>query len=717
MLVTPKSRKSLPSGVLTFCLTDIEDSSMHWDRDAAAMATAVARQQSIVGGAVEANGGVLILAQGEGDSTVSVFVSPRDAVRAATEMQRALREETWSGSVALRVRIGLNTGEAEQRDGTYYGSTLNRAGRIRALAGGGQTFLSRATAELAEDDPPEGTVIRPLGLVELRGLSRAEQIHAVELEGEEPTSRLSPPEQPNLPVMLTTFVGRSGERAKLHEALASSRVVTSTGPGGSGKTRLAVEVAHDIADLGLQRLWLVDLAPIADGGLVAETVASTIAAADELEAAVDRIVAAVGARDAVLVLDNCEHVARACADLVAALVGRCPGLRVLATSQVPLRVSGETVVPLPPLALPSENATAETIATAEAVQLIADRARRHDPTFELTDANLSALADVCRLLDGLPLALELAAAHLRLLTPDQMLERLGADRFRLLSRSGSATEARHQALAETLEWSYGLLSEKEQLLLNRLSIFSGGFTLPAAEAICASDQLPAEEVYETLAELAARSLVAHRTRAGQMRYWLLETIREYAIRKLEATSPAPCRWTIRKEGQYWTLESSGAPVRLRHSKGLGYLATLLERPNREVHVLELASPGAAAPTGTEDDLLDGAAIARYRERLVDLTSERDDALAANDSERAVRAELELEALTNEITASTGLGGKSRKTAGATERARMSVTKALRGAIEKVLEQSAEVGAHLDRSVRTGAQCVYRPDDGHQLRLD
>ncbi len=720
MIVAPTSKKTkLPTGVLTFCLTDIEDSSMFWDRDAAAMAAAVARHQTMVSEAVAAHGGFLLLEQGEGDSTVSVFVRPRDAAGAAARIQRELREERWPEPIELRVRIGLNTGEAEQREGTYYGTALNRAGRIRALARGGQTFLSRATAELIEESPPEGTTVRPLGLVELRGLSRAEQIHALEIEGDAPVQRLAGATRPNLPVMLTTFIGRGAERARLREELRGSRVVTLTGPGGSGKTRLAVEVANDIADEGSTRLWLVDLVPLADAVLVGETVASVVATSGgEGDAAAgdaaDRIATAIGGRPAVLVLDNCEHLAQACADLVGAMVSRCPNLHVLATSQVALRVAGETLVPLPPLALPAEGATGEAVAAAEAVQLIVDRARRHDPHFELSEANATALAEVCRRLDGLPLALELAAAHLRLLTPQQMLERLGADRFRLLGQASSATEGRHAALEPTLDWSYGLLDDRARLLLNRLSVFSGGFTLPAAEAVCSGPDLPPEDVYVTLADLASRSLVAHRTRGGQMRYWLLETIREYATKKLESAAPRPVDWSIRREGQYWTLEGERAPIRLRDSKGLRYLAALLERPNRELHVLELVGAG---PAGSgEDDVLDGPAIAAYRDRLNDLTSERDEAAAANDIERAARLDLELEALTTEISRATGLGGKSRKTTGAAERARMSVSKALRGAIAKITEEAPAMGAHLDRSVRTGAHCSYRPEDGTQLRI-
>lgn len=712
----PEPRAALPGGVLTFCLTDLEDSALQWDRDPSAMSAAVARHQAIVHEAVRDNDGTLLLEQGEGDSTVSVFVSPISAARAAAAIQRQMAGESWPGSLDLRMRIALNTGEAEQRDGTYYGRALNRAGRIRALAAGGQTLLSKSTAELVEDAVIEGTTVRLLGSVELRGLSRAEEIHSLEVEGALVQPDLVGGRRSNVPVLLTTFVGRGSDRARLRAALDAARVVTITGPGGSGKTRLSIEVARDVADEGSSRVWFVDLAPIEDGNLVHDAIASTIGALDDDGAdKTERIIAALGAAPTLLLLDNCEHLVRECGAVVRELAAGCPNLRVLATSQMPLGLPGEAVFPLPPLAVPSKDDAGLTVGRSEAVQLLVERATRHDPGFRLSEDNAAAVGEICRCLDGLPLALELAAAHLRILTPQQILDRLGDDRFRLLAEQGASTDARHGALAPTLDWSYGLLDERARILLRRLSVFRGGFTLPAAEAVGAGPGLPSDEVYPILADLVARSMVAHRTRGGEMRYWLFESIRDYAGKKLQAAVPAqPAAWTIYREGQYWTLEADRT-VRLRATKGLGYVATLVEHPGREMHVLDLVEPaGTRAGTSDGDEILDAQARAAYRDHISGLRGELDEALSRSDVARAEHLEAEIDAVVAQLASATGLGGRARRTAGAAQRARMSVTKAVRSAVDKIQDELPLVGAHLDRSIRTGVNCCYRPEDGQRL---
>jgi predicted ATPase/DNA-binding SARP family transcriptional activator len=337
-------------------------------------------------------------------------------------------------------------------------------------------------------------------------------------------------------VQLTRFIGRSVELTQVRALLASSRLLTLTGPGGSGKTRLALEIARGAEADAPAAVWWVELAPLADPTLVAQEVAAVLRLVEEPgRTPIQNLAEAVGQRRAVLVLDNCEHLVEACAQLSDGLLRRCPNLTILATSREALGIAGETVWPVPPLSLPlpSATVTASQLEHSEAVALFVERAQAVAPRFAITEANALTVARICRRLDGIPLALELAAARIRVLTPAQILHRLD-DCFSLLTHHGRTTMPRHQTIRATIDWSYQLLLPHKQLLLQRLSLFAGGFTLEAAEQVCAGGDIEARDVFDIVAALVERSLVVMREQADSARYHLLETVRQYAAECLNA---------------------------------------------------------------------------------------------------------------------------------------------------------------------------------------
>lgn len=689
--------QTLPTGVVTYCLTDLEDSTAKWYEAPDAMGAAVARHQELIARAATDHRGVPILAQGEGDSTLSAFDRPGDALAAAAAMHAALAAEPWT-AVAIKIRIGIHTGEAEIRDGTYYGVALNHTGRVRSLGRGGQTIVSRITAELARTAVPEGMALHDAGIYDLKGLPDPEQVYALAPAADTDAAHLAVP--PNAAVAgritapPTSFVGRGDNVAAVVASLARHRLVTVSGPGGAGKTRLSLEVARAVQTAGTP-VVLVDLAPVADARLVPQTIATAagMSGAGELDA--DQVAAQLTGRRALIVLDNCEHLVAP----VGALLGRALAIGdaalFLVTSQASLGIAGEHVYPL------------GSLRADDAVSLFHDRALGHDPGFDV-NSDATVIADICIRLDGLPLAIELAAAHVRLLTPEQILERLDADVLGLRAAPARDMADRQRTLRAAIDWSVGLLTDDERTLLGRLAVFQGGFTLSAAEAVCSDDHMPSAAVFDVLAGLVDRSLVARRRRGRESRFWLLETIRAYAWDHLDQTpslsTAEVAAVVLRREGEVWALVEAGRTTRFRDSKGLRYVADLLRRPGVEFHAMELA--GRRAEAGIE--VIDQAARRAYRQRLGDLESERDDAEFCIDDERRVRAELEIDALTTELARSVGLDGRTRRTGSAAERARVSVTKAIRQALARIAAASNDVGAHLDRSITTGTYCRYDP---------
>jgi predicted ATPase/class 3 adenylate cyclase/DNA-binding CsgD family transcriptional regulator len=529
-----------PSGTVTFLLTDVEASTQAWQTDSAAAAAAIARQEEIVSGAIAGRGGFRPVEQGEGDSVVAAFARASDAVAAAVEAQLALAGERWPTDEPIRVRMALHTGEAEAHDGRYAGSTVIRTARLRAVTHGGQTVVSRATAELVGDTLPEPVFLVDLGSHRLRDLTRAEQIFQVshpDLPATFPPLRSLDRFANNLPAQLTSFIGRETELAQVERLLAQVRLLTVTGAGGCGKTRLAAHAAAAVAESYPAGVWWVELASLPPGSVVSTAVLTALGLREQpSRSAIDQLADHFGAGRALLVLDNCEHVLDAVGGLVEPLLVRTPAVTVMATSREPLGVAGETTWRVPPLAVPTGSApsTPEALTAFDAVALFVERARQARPNFTVTNDSAPTVAEICARLDGIPLAIELAAARVRVLSPQGIRAGLD-DRFRLLTGGSKQGLARQQTLAASVEWSHDLLGEAERIMLRRLAVFAGGFTLDAAEAVCSGDGIEPLEVLDLLTGLVDKSLVVADDERPEPRYRLLETIRQFAAAHLDAS--------------------------------------------------------------------------------------------------------------------------------------------------------------------------------------
>lgn len=529
-----------PSGTVTFLLTDVEGSTQAWQADRAAAALAVTRQEEILAAAIAAHRGFRPVEQGEGDSVVAAFAKASDAVAAAVAAQIGLAREPWPTGEPIRVRMALHTGEAEARDGRYAGSTIIRTARLRAVAHGGQTVLSRATAELVSDALPEGVALADLGSHRLRDLTRAEQVFQVthpDLPAAFPPLRSLDRVANNLPAQLTSFIGREAELAQVDRLLAQVRLLTLTGVGGCGKTRLAAHAAASVAESFPAGVWWVELAPLGPGSAVSTAALSALGLREQpSRSAIDQLADHFGAGRALVVADNCEHLLDSVVELVEPLLGRSPGLTVLATSREPLGVAGETTWRVPPLSLPTTASlsTPEALTAYDAVALFVERARQARPNFVVTNDNAPAVAEICARLDGIPLAIELATARVRVLSPEEIRSGLD-DRFRLLTGGSKQGMPRQQTLAASVEWSHDLLDEAERVMLRRLSVFAGGFTLDAAEVVCSGDGIEPLQVLDLLTSLVDKSLVVGDEDRFQTRYRLLETIRQFALPRLQAS--------------------------------------------------------------------------------------------------------------------------------------------------------------------------------------
>jgi predicted ATPase/class 3 adenylate cyclase len=516
----------------SFVLTDVVSSVSLWERDAELMAQAVARHDAIIGREVAAASGQLVRSKGEGDSTFSVFAHPADAVMAAVAIQGAIGAEEWPTALPLRVRAGVHTGDAEPRDGGWFGPAVNRAARLRGLADGKQTLVSGVTAGLVADQIPASVHLLYRGRRVLRGIERPEEVWEL-VAADDPRLAVGAPEAVGgLPVALTRFVGQAADVERLVGLVEDQRLVTLTGPGGSGKTRLAMEVARDAQRHG-EVVWLAELAPLRDGGRVGEAVAAAVGVqhgADLLQELLAHLEAMAG----LLVLDNCEHLLGASGAVTGQLLAAAPGVRVLATSREPLGLPGERVWPVRPLAVPAASSRDHAeLAGVESVQLLLDRARAVRPDLEIGDDDVASVVQICQVLDGVPLAIELAAGRLRSLSFADLAGRL-ADQLAVLTRSPSAAgdEVRHRTLRMTLDWSYDLLTDRQQTLARRLSVFAGGFRLDAVEAVGGGDI----DVLDGVDELVAKSLVTfHGVTA---RYRLLEPLRQHLAQRLEESGEA-----------------------------------------------------------------------------------------------------------------------------------------------------------------------------------
>ncbi|MFO1308394.1 MAG: tetratricopeptide repeat protein [Burkholderiales bacterium] len=523
-----------PAGLVTFLFTDIEGSSRLWEQEPERMRTALARHDALVRGAVQRHRGTVVKMLGDG--VHAAFDDPLDAIAAILELQLALAEPPPDGGLALRVRSGLNCGAVERRDGDFFGSPVNRAARIMSSAHGGQVLLSQSVVTLAADRLPRDVTLRDLGLVRLRDLTSPERLYQLQHPGlrqDFPALRSLEATPNNLAQQVTSFVGRERELAEVTRLLGTARLITLLGAGGIGKTRLAMHVAADVMDAYPDGVWFVDLAPLVDSRLVPQAVASVLGVKEDVGSTIaEALVRYVKDKRILLVLDNCEHLLHACAEIAGLLLRAGAQLRILAASREPLRVAGETSYHVPALAVPDARGrpTPDDLAHYEATRLFVDRATAALPTFRATAENAPAIADVCRRLDGIPLAIELAAARVSALPVDRIAARL-SDRFRLLTGGDQTAMPRQQTLRAMIDWSHDLLAEAERALLRRLSVFAGGWTLEAAEAVCAGAGLDEADVLDLLSRLVDKSLVA--MVADGTRYRLLETVREYARAKLD----------------------------------------------------------------------------------------------------------------------------------------------------------------------------------------
>jgi len=546
-------------GAFTFLFTDVEGSTRTWEREPDAMERWLASHDRILTEAITAQGGRVF--KHTGDGLCAVFAAASAAARAARDVQLAVAGADAQALGPLRVRIAVHTGGARERAGDFYGPALNRCARLLDIGHAGQVLLSGATADMIGDPSTIGSGITlvDVGTHRLRDLQqplRVWQLAAPGLQREFPPLRSLDLFVHNLPVQRSSFVGRATEKRVVHERLGAHRLVTVTGVGGCGKTRLALEVAATELERFADGVFFVDLSTLLEPTLVAAAVVAALRVVAGGGNADERVVNFLVDRHVLLVLDNCEHLLDAVAAIVDRVLSACPNVRILATSREPLALDGEQVWRVPSLGLP-EGDTVEGIAQSEAVRLFVDRAAAVRPGFVLSTENAPAVAEICRRLDGIPLAIELAAARVAHLAPREVAARL-SDRFRLLA-AGRRGVQRQQTLQAVLDWSHELLSEPERALLRRLSVFSGGWTLEAAQAVCAGDDLEATAVVDVLGALVSRSLVDAEDRGDHTRYRLLETVRLYAQDRLVAAGEAEA---VRTTHARWFLdhvESLGHP--------------------------------------------------------------------------------------------------------------------------------------------------------------
>ncbi len=603
---------NLPTGTVTFLYTDLEGSTRLWERHPDAMRRAVDGHLALLRDAVVARGGVVFRTVGDG--LCAAFAVAPQAVAAALAAQQALLAEPWEETGLLRVRMALHTGAAAVQGGDYVGACLNRLGRLLAAGHGGQALLSQATAELVREALPEGAGLRDLGEQRLRDLERAE--HVYQLVHPSLPADFSPLQsldaaRHNLPLQLTSFVGREQELGQIKQELERARLLTLTGVGGCGKTRLALQVAAELLERYPDGVWLVELAPLADPALLPGAIAAALGVREAPgQTILETLLGVLRDKRLLLVLDNCEHLLDACAHVADALLRRCPGVQLLATSREALGIAGEVSWRVPSLAIPTADAAVslDALLRCDAVRLFIDRALAVQPAFQLTNQNAPAVAQICARLDGIPLAVELAAARVKALTVEQIAARLN-DRFRLLTGGSRTALPRQQTLRALIDWSYDLLTAQEQLLFERLSVFAGGWTLEAAEAVVADGsgeigngngdaETPAksltpvsqpatpiarEDVLDLLARLVDRSLVvAEEGEGGEERYRLLETLRQYGRERLAAGGEAEAT-RGRHAAYYLELAERAAPEMMGPR-----IAHWLRRLNEEIGNLRAA---------------------------------------------------------------------------------------------------------------------------------
>jgi len=595
---------------VTHLFTDLEGSTRLWESEPLRMQDALDRHDALARAVVARCGGLVVKTTGDGIH--AAFDDPVDAVSAAVRFTLELAALAQEVALPLRARCGLHVGGAQARDGDFYGSEVNRAARIMSAAHGGQVLLSAAVAALVGGRLPDDLRLRELGRVRLRDLAQPEEVHQLlhpSLEAQFPPLRSLDSTPNNLPQQPSSFVGRHGAIAELRELLGRHRLLTLTGPGGIGKTRLALQVAADVLDEHADGVWFVELASLSDAALVPQTVARALGVAERPGVPVIAAIADFLAnRHALLILDNCEHVPDACAALADSLLRGAAHLRVLATSREVLRVAGECLYQLQPLSVPpADEHELDAAHHYPGLTLFVDRAREQQPAFELNARNLPAVITICRELDGIPLALELAAARVRSLSIEHIAQRL-RDRFRLLGSGPRTAMPRHQTLAAMVAWSHQLLDDNERTLFERLAIFAGGFDLDDAQSVCDFAPLDQAQVFGLVMSLVDKSLVmavvdargtnkasdadsaALDAEALPGRYRMLETIRAYAQEQLEKSVTA--EETARRHAAHFLGLAERADEEIRGLRKPYWCALLTaEHDNLRTAMAWLRGPG------------------------------------------------------------------------------------------------------------------------------
>jgi predicted ATPase/class 3 adenylate cyclase len=577
--MAPLVAAHLPAGTVTFLFTDIEGSTQLWAQYPEAMRVALTRHDVLLGAAIETHGGAVF--KTFGDAFCAAFAIASDAVSAALAAQRTLQAEDWGATGPLRVRMALHTGMAELRGADYFGHALSRAARILTAGHGGQVLFSAASWELVRDHLPSAVALRDLGAHWLKGLPRPEQIYqlvAPDLPADFPPLATLDRPTTNLPAQTTAFIGREGEVGAVRDLLRRTdvRLVTLTGPGGAGKTRLSLQAAAEMLDDFSNGVWFVNLAPISDSGLVTATIAQALGVRDAGEQPLlESLKSYLHGKRILLLLDNFEQVVDT-APAVAELLAAAPGLKVLVTSRMPLRLTGEREFSVPPLSLPDPKhlpPELERLTQYEAVRLFIERAQAVKADFAVTNENAAAVAEICSRLDGLPLAIELAAARIKLFPAQALLGRL-AKPLKLLTGGAHDLPSRQQTIRNTIDWSYQLLDEGEKRLFARLAVFVDGSTLEAAEAVCNAEADLPMDVVDGIAALLDQSLLQQEEGVeGGPRLVMLQTIREYALERLEQSGEAEA---LRQQhaAYFLALAEAAAPQLYGHPQSQRWLDLL-----------------------------------------------------------------------------------------------------------------------------------------------
>lgn len=552
---------ALPTGTVTFLFTDLEGSTRLWEERADAMRVALAGHDEIVRTAITQHDGHVVKTTGDGFH--AAFATASDAVCAALDAQLALCSASWPEVGNLRVRMGLHTGVADVRDGDYFGSALNRAARLMSAAWGGQVVVSQVTEELVRDFLPPGVESIDLGEHRLRDLTspvRVFQIAHSELGRDFPPLRSLDAFGGNLPVQLTSFVGRDEDLARIVGTFGEAALVTLIGAGGVGKTRLAIQVAAEVVPEFADGAWFCELAAVTDDEAMAQVVATTLGCVQRAGLSlVGSIVEYVKVRELLLVLDNCEHLLDEAGALADAILRACPRVKMLATSREALDVAGERVVRVRSLDAPDPSATRDELVQSAAVRLFADRASDAGASTTWNDAQWSAVGEICRRVDGIPLAIELAAARVASMSPTEIAKHLD-ERFRLLTGKRRGRVERHQTLRATVEWSYQLLDADERAVFERLGVFAGTFDAVGAGAVAGGTGLDAWQVMDAIASLVAKSMLGTEDGPGDLaRYSMNETLRQFARDRVDESGESD-RWR-RRHAEHYT--------RFAHDAGFG----------------------------------------------------------------------------------------------------------------------------------------------------